>query len=116
MNIKTFLKGFSDHLKGLPGCANYINGICINDKPCKVLGGKPCKYFERAVLPTAKERGLFEIIDSYAGSLKSLRGIKEKTCQKCGDAVTGRNKFCAKCKRVKNREYQKRHNHKKLQK
>ena len=65
MNLKTFLKGHSNHEKKLPGCCNYMDGFCIDDEPCDVLEGERCTYFERAVLPTANESRNYPIIELY---------------------------------------------------
>lgn len=32
-------------------CANWARGRCVWGRPCRVLAGERCEYFERAVLP-----------------------------------------------------------------
>jgi hypothetical protein len=108
MNIKTFIIGHSDPTKNLPGCVNFDRDHeeCF-DGPCKVLNGERCGYFERAVLPTAKESGRYDILDFYSSiSIVKVKG-KERVCVDCGTSVVGRNKRCPKCKIKRNREYQK---------
>ena len=115
MNLKAFIIGSSDLKLNLPGCANYDKdgNFCMDGNNCKVLEDKRCGYFERAVLPTAKQSGRDHVLDLYSkiSSIAFLTKIKEKTCA-CGTPVSGRNKYCERCKKKRNREYQKNYYHK----
>ena len=125
MKLKAFIVGKSDPKLNLPGCANYNReyDCCMDDGDCRVLQGERCSYFERAVLPVAKQSGRMVVIDEYVkisgGShISFLSGVKRKVCLTCGTPVPGRHKYCEKCKKARNRDYQKQHYHKpkKLQK
>ena len=113
MKLKAFIIGKSDPKPNLPGCANYDRAYdcCMDGEDCRVLKDKRCAYFERAVLPVAKQSDRMEVIDEYmkisGGShIPSLSGVKRKVCLSCGTPVSGRNKYCEKCKKHRIRDQQ----------
>ena len=92
-------------------CANYHNGNeCLDRqyRPCLVLGGKRCQYFETSVLgppdygfrlPGVNYRDLFGEYQTRTG--QSVVGVKQRLCG-CGEPLPKRHRVCAQC-RQKNR-------------
>ncbi len=92
-------------------CANYDQhyGLCMEaanqDQPCLVLAGKPCRYFERAVLGPPdypyQTAGydwpkLFEAYGQINLRLAG-RAVAVRRCE-CGTALAKRERVCAKCR------------------
>jgi len=91
-------------------CANYRGDECVFDRPCLVLQGKPCAYFERAVLGPPdypyKTAGydwqkLFEQYGKIDPHLAG-RGVSVRRCE-CGEVLGVRERICEKC-RTRNRQ------------
>ena len=130
INLKTFLLGSANPEDGYPGCANYdrehhecvvCNLDCsdrtkcqtcpklFNSRPCLVMNGETCRYFERAVLPTAREIGL---ADCIYGQYEQKVGLKRHSlprgevrgCPDCGESLGFRQKYCRKCAGRRRRE------------
>jgi len=102
-------------------CANFDGHyqICISDKPCKILNGERCSYFERRVLgpPDYKFRlpgydyaKLFAQYAEQTGAQK--RRVKVRRCE-CGAPLRQRQRYCEKCSKIRakdaNRERQRKH-------
>jgi len=72
-------------------CANCIGGRCLGGEPCVVLQGRPCKYFEAAVLPRHPAvRGYGEAFVAEA----------TKRCARCGGEFPARShraRWCPVC-------------------
>ena len=107
-SLKAFIKGSSNPKDMMPGCANLDTTGCLfptdGDKsPCLVQIGKPCAYFEKAVLPTAKDIGKAEqIYRAYAKQIgvdaDALAGsVQQRTCPGCDDALKITEKYCKRC-------------------
>ena len=86
-------------------CANYRGEGCVFDRPCLVLQGKPCTYFERAVLGPPdypyKTAGydwqkLFEQYGQINPHLAG-RGVSVRRCE-CGAVLGVRERICEKCR------------------
>jgi len=112
IGLIAFLKGSTDPADGMPGCANYdhYHGGCLFDKTCKVQDSKRCGYFERAVLPTAEDIGLKDIVYSayeaqvgIAGKGMLQRG-QVRRCPDCGDEVQPRQRYCNNCSKRRRRQ------------
>jgi hypothetical protein len=94
-------------------CANYDAhyGICLlNDKPCMVLAGTRCGYFERCVLgpPDYPYRlpgyDYAKLFAQYAEQTKANIGkVKQRKCD-CGEPLRMRERYCRKCREHKRRE------------
>lgn len=112
VGLIAFLKGSTDPADGMPGCANFDHhyGGCLFGDTCKVQEGQRCGQFERAVLPTAANIGLNEIVYSQyeqqvgiAGNGLLPRG-QIRRCPDCGDEVGPRQRYCQKCSKRRRRE------------
>jgi hypothetical protein len=112
VGLIAFLKGSTDPAAGMPGCANFDHhyGGCLLADTCKVQDGKRCGYFERAVLPTAEEIGLTDVVYSayeahvgIAGNGLLNRG-QIRRCPDCGDEVGPRQRYCANCSSRRRRQ------------
>lgn len=106
--LKTFILGNSNPDRYLPGCSNYDRHyeVCMDGNPCRVMEGKRCRYFEKAVLPIAQESGRDKVLDEYNSLADTLFLSSSKICEMCSAPVQGRNRFCDKCKKKRTREYQ----------
>jgi hypothetical protein len=104
VGLITFLRGSSLPSDQMPGCANYDfdrDGCLFEDTGCKVEKNKRCGYFERAVLPTAKDIGLQELVnDLYAEATGFIsKPVKNIRRCSCGEALMPRQRSCEKCLR-----------------
>ena len=77
VGLIAFLKGNTDPAAGMPGCASYDHhyGGCLFLDGCLVEEGKRCGYFEKAVLPTAADIGLKELVYSLYERQVGIAGI-----------------------------------------
>jgi len=102
-------------------CANYIRHyqLCIDDKPCKVLAGKRCGYFEKVVLcspdykyklPGYDYQKLFAQYADMTGAESKV--VTQRRCA-CGNPLKPRQRFCERCAKIRakaaNRQRQKKH-------
>jgi hypothetical protein len=86
----------------MPGCANYDDyyGGCLFAETCKVQDGKRCEYFERAVLPTATDIGLQELVNRLYAKQTGRKESDKKKIRKCPDCKTEikpRQRYCDMC-------------------
>ena len=82
-----------------------------NEK-CLIQQGKRCGYFERVLLPIAKQLGIYEkIIKQYGKTGNLVPKETTRSCPDCGAELEYRKKLCPKCrekrKQKANRENQK---------
>lgn len=112
VGLIAFLKGNTDTAADMPGCANYDHHYdgCLFADTCSVQEGKRCGYFERAVLPTASDIGLKELVYSLyeeqvgiADNGQLQRG-QIRRCPDCADEVGPRQRYCPKCSKRRRRE------------
>ena len=136
VSLLVFLRGSSNHKDRMPGCANYdrLYGGCLvcwcrcEDKEhcrtcpdyehyskCQIEIGRRCAYFEKAVLPTAKQIGQLERLEKIyrkrAGFKSNERlNIKKavRKCpgldgNKCDAELIPRMRLCDDCREKKNR-------------
>jgi len=91
-------------------CANCVGGQCCMIGQCLVLKGKPCLYFEKAVLgpvdykfhqPGYDWGGLFDAYSAINGSYLSKQ-VKLRNCE-CGEPLLPGKRYCEKCKRKRAR-------------
>ncbi len=91
-------------------CANWDDHYkcCCDDWPCRVLMGKPCRHFERAVLgppdypyrlPGYDYEKLFFAYRLIAPQAAGPRKLKVRTCPDCGEVLAPRRRYCDKCRR-----------------
>lgn len=112
VGLIAFLKGSSDPRAGMPGCANFDHhyGGCLFHDVCLIQEGKRCGYIERAVLPTAADIGLKDLIYSLYEEQVSIAGNgllkrgKIRRCPDCADEVGPRQRYCQKCSKKRRRE------------
>jgi hypothetical protein len=90
-------------------CCNLNDGVCLtNEKPCLVLVGKRCDYFETAVLPIAQQPSpksdpdlqsrRAEAVAEYAWKHKAGNG-SSSPCPDCGGAKPKGHRYCESCAR-----------------
>lgn len=122
VGLIAFLRGHTDPVVGMPGCANYDHhyGGCLfrtakgkpsknlleeekSKCPCLVEIGKRCSYFERAVLPTAADIGLREYVyaayERQVGLSGRLKTEPVRYCPECGAELKPRQRYCDECSR-----------------
>ena len=112
VGLIAFLKGNTDPAVGMPGCANYDHhyGGCLFGDACFVEQGKRCEYFEKAVLPTAADIGLKELVYSLYERQVGIAGIGQfdggniRRCPDCGAELRRRQRYCDDCKRKRRRK------------
>ena len=91
-------------------CANYDHhyGGCLFDDNCAVLQGRPCDYFEAAVLgkPSYPYRNSNydwqRVFDQYGliNPRFAARAVQNRRCQ-CGAILEPRRRYCPRCARQK---------------
>ncbi len=117
VGLIAFLKGNTDPAAGMPGCANYDHryGGCLFNDECRVEQGKRCGYFEKAVLPTAADIGLKEVVylayEKQVGIANDggLEREPVRLCPDCGVELRPRQRYCDTCgKRRRRQSYRKR--------
>ena len=116
VGLVTFLKGSSNPEERMPGCANFDHqhGGCLFElnNTCLVQEGQRCAYFERAVLPTAADIGLKELVYSlYAKQIGieldcELISSDIRKCPDCGAELRKRQRYCDECSRKRRMEAQ----------
>lgn len=102
-------------------CANFDKHYqtCLDDKPCKVLAGERCGYFEKTVLgpPDYKYKlpnyDYAKLFAQYAEQTGAETGtVKQRRCS-CGNPLKLRQRFCERCAKIRakvsNRQRQKKH-------
>lgn len=86
-------------------CANFDKHYqtCLDDKPCKVLAGERCGFFEKAVLGPVDYKFRLPKIDyqklfaQYAEQTGAESGtVKQRLCA-CGKPLRHRQRFCDDC-------------------
>jgi hypothetical protein len=107
VGLVAFLKGSSNPEDQMPGCSNYDqhHGGCLSGDSCLVETGKRCGYFERAVLPTAADMGLKELVYSMYERQVGIASIGQfyygniRKCPDCGAELKPRQRYCENCAR-----------------
>jgi len=106
VSLGTFLRGSSNPKDGMQGCANfdhYYGGCIIGiGNTCLIESGMRCGYFERVVLPTARQLGLADhIYCKYEAKVSLPKGsIPRGTsigCPDCGETLGFGEKYCRQC-------------------
>ena len=101
IGLIAFLKGSSNPKNQTPGCANYDDyyGGCVYGSKCKVEQKERCEYFERSVLPSAKDIGLLghvtDLYEAHVGANIRAQGT-DRRCE-CGVGLKPRQRYCPKC-------------------
>jgi len=120
IRLKTFLAGSSSPEQRMPGCANLDRsyGGCLFAESCKVMDGFRCEYFEQAVLPTARDIGLYaEMLQQYkdqtGGEYDPVVDSDDQRQCACGQALEKRRRICDKCRRKRRKETYRRNRKKK---
>lgn len=88
-------------------CANFGKHyqLCADDKPCRVLAGERCGYFERRVLgpPNYKYKlpdyDYQKLFAQYAEQTKAENQIVEQRLCGCGNPLKLRQRYCETCRR-----------------
>lgn len=102
-DIKSFVKD---------NCVNFDKyyQLCISDKPCKVIEGVRCGYFEKCVLGAPdylyKLPG-YDYAKLFAQYSELTDAKKQKVAQRkciCGEPLGYRQRYCDKCSRIRKRE------------
>jgi len=111
VGLIAFLKGSTNPAEGMPGCGNYDHhyGGCLFGDKCLVQEGQRCEYFERAVLPTAADIGLKDVVYSAYERQVGIAGnglLKRdqiRRCQ-CGAELKRRQRYCDDCTAKRRRQ------------
>ena len=114
VGLIAFLKGTSNPADRMPGCANYDGhyGGCLYADTCSVQDGQRCAYFERAVLPTAADIGLKELVYSLYQKHVGIEQDCEletgdiRRCPDCSAELRKRQRYCDDCSRKRKLEAQ----------
>ncbi len=86
-------------------CADYDKHYqrCVWDKPCRVLAGEKCGYFEKVVLcsPDYKYKlpgyDYAKLFAQYAEQTKTkAQAVEQRRCT-CGNPLRHRQRYCEKC-------------------
>ena len=101
-------------------CANYDKHYqqCVWDKPCKVLAGKQCSYFERAVLgpPNYKFQlpgyDYKRLFTQYAEQTNTETQVVEQRRCGCGEPLKPRHRYCEKCTEKRRKQAYREYNRK----
>lgn len=110
MKNQTLIKFVKDE------CANFDKHYqtCLDDKPCKVLAGCRCGYFEKAVLGPVDYKFRLpgydyqKLFAQYAEQTKTKTQVVEQRRCECGNPLKLRQRFCADCSRKRRKQaYQK---------
>ncbi len=122
--LRAFIRGSTNPKEHTPGCANLDGSDCIfvtdSDKsPCLIEIGKPCPYFEKAVLPTAEDIGKSEYMrKAYAKQIgldADKVTAKTRYCPDCDGELKKGQKYCDICtKKRRIASYQKSRENKRL--
>jgi len=69
----------------IQNCANLVRGKCLTreHKPCVVMQGDRCGWFEKAVQPSGQPSG--------------------RVCRECGAEVPKRHRYCDSCQQTRRR-------------
>ena len=86
-------------------CANYDKHYqsCIWDRPCMVLNGARCGYFEKVVLCPANYKYRLPDYDyqklyaQYAEQTRTQAGSVDQRFCSCGKPLRPRQRFCGDC-------------------
>jgi hypothetical protein len=108
VGLITFLKGSSNPVDKMPGCANFDHhyGECLEAETCSVKDGNRCQYFEAAVLPTAADIGQLERITKLYQKQIGIEQehIEIRKCPDCQTELRPRERYCSDCKRKRRLE------------
>ncbi len=104
VGLMSFLRGSTNPKDGMPGCANFDHyyGGCLQSTDCRVEKGQRCGYFEKAVLPTARQSGQ---TDRIYGKYEAKVGLAQtplprgeaQGCPDCGAEMEFGRKYCRQC-------------------
>lgn len=103
-------------------CANWDNyyKLCQwGDEKCRVMEGKRCGYFEKAVLGPHDYKyrlpgyDYVKLFAEYAEQTHAqTKKVKQRRCE-CGEPLSHRQRYCESCRRIRaktaNRERQQKH-------
>ena len=101
-------------------CANFNKHYqaCLDDKPCKVLAGERCGFFERVVLgpPDYKYRlpdyDYAKLFGQYAEMTKTdALTVEQRKCD-CGNSLRLRQRYCDACSRKRRKDSNRKYNRK----
>jgi len=104
IGLSTFLRGSPNPAAMMPGCASYYEESCLFRDSCKVKDGKRCSYFEKAVLPTAKDTGIQDRMNTLYAKKVGLEFIGSgpiTTCLDCDKEIEQGQKYCSVCQKRK---------------
>ncbi len=94
-------------------CANLVSdnqclGLDVSNKrfmnqdKCLILRKKRCDYFKKCVLPLARLKGCYDgIIREYMKIDKTIDQSEEARFCECGAELRPRQRFCAKCRKIR---------------
>jgi hypothetical protein len=99
-------------------CCNWDSDTCLGATllssglfnatcKCYIMEREPCPYFERCVLPSAKNDPNYDKIVKYYSMINSkFDPTYANTCNDCGKTIPPRKRYCKKCaKKRRNKTY-----------
>jgi len=99
-------------------CSNWDIDICLGatinstglfntSGKCLIIEGKPCPYFEKSVLPSAKNDANYDKILKYYSKINpKFDPAQANTCNNCGKTIPPRKRYCKECaKKLRRKTY-----------
>ena len=114
MQNKTLIRFVKDE------CFNFNRHyqICVDNKPCKVLTGQRCGFFEQVVLGPADYKFRLPNYDyqklfaQYADLTKTETIVVDQRRCTCGNPLKLRQRYCDDCARKRRKESNREYNRK----
>ena len=90
-------------------CSNWDTNTCLGatikstglfntSGKCVIIEGKPCPYFEKSVLPSAKNDPNYDkIVKHYCKINPENIPADSNICNDCGKTIPPRKRYCKEC-------------------
>ena len=98
--LTTFLKKECCNWDGKEclGASALSKGLFNTSGKCLILDKKPCTYFEKCVLPSAKNDISYDkILRFYSKINPELKPTKTNTCNDCSKTIPNKRRYCKEC-------------------
>ena len=110
VGLAAFLKGSSNPVDKMPGCANFDQhyGGCLLGDNCLIQDSKRCGHFEKTVLPTAADirsgERIYSLYEKQCGISGTLQRDQMRICPDCGTGLKPRQRYCDGCANKRRRQ------------
>jgi len=105
--LTTFLKKECSNWNG-DNCigATILNkGLFNTSGKCLIMQGKQCHFFEKHVLPSAKNDIDYEKIVKYYSKINpEFKHAESNTCNDCNKTIPPRKRYCKECAKKRRNE------------